>query len=146
MPANADFQKAIDNNLQDVDALFTLFDSLPVASEEMMWGEWRGDVFYCGHPGEQQLQTLKWTGKNFHSRNNVNPIVVSGENGEREVSDLMGQASLREVRYRQKVSATMIYDNSPTMDYFRKVDDNTVMGVMDHKGDDLPLFFYLQRI
>lgn len=128
------------------ETLFALFDALPEASADFMLGEWTGGVFFSGHPGEQQLSALQWVGKNFNSANDVNPIVVSGSDGERVVSEVMGQASLREVRYRDRMSATMIYDTSPTMDYFRTVDHDTVMGVMDHKGDRQPLFFYLQRL
>ncbi|MBE9139962.1 DUF4334 domain-containing protein [Nodosilinea sp. LEGE 07088] len=55
------------------------------------------------------------------------------------------QARLRMMEYRGKVSATMIYDNLPINDSFKKVDDNTVMGVMDFKLVPQPFFFMLQR-
>ncbi len=41
------------------------------------------------------------------------------------------QARLRMMEYRGKVSATMIYDYLPINDSFRKVDNNTVLGIMD---------------
>jgi hypothetical protein len=46
---------------------------------------------------------------------------------------------------RGKVSATMIYDQLPINDVFRKLDDNTVIGVMDNKHEKEPLFFKLSR-
>jgi Domain of unknown function (DUF4334)/GXWXG protein len=55
------------------------------------------------------------------------------------------QARLRMMEYRQKISATMIYDNLPINDIFRKVDDNTVLGLMDFKGKPQPFFFVLKR-
>ena len=39
----------------------------------------------------------------------------------------------------------MIYDQLPINDVFRKIDRDTVFGVMDLKGMKLPFFFILQR-
>ena len=47
--------------------------------------------------------------------------------------------------YRGKISATMIYDQLPIHDFFRKLDDNTVMGIMDLKDMKGPFFFKLKR-
>jgi hypothetical protein len=55
------------------------------------------------------------------------------------------QARLRMMEYREKVSATMVYDYLPINDSFRKVDDNTVLGVMDFKNLPQPFFFVLKR-
>ncbi len=55
------------------------------------------------------------------------------------------QARIRMMEFRQKVSATMIYDNLPINDIFRKIDDNTVLGLMDFKGVPQPFFFVLKR-
>lgn len=54
-------------------------------------------------------------------------------------------ARLRMMEYRQKVSATMIYDDLPIQDHFRRVDDNTVLGVMDFKAVPQPFFFVLKK-
>lgn len=54
-------------------------------------------------------------------------------------------ARLRMTNYRGKESATMIYDNLPINDIFHKVDENTVLGVMDLKGVKQPFFFVLRR-
>ena len=61
---------------------------------------------------------------------------------------LTGQKSaarLRMTTYRGKPSATMVYDNLPINDVFRKVDDDTVLGVMDLKGMKTQFFFVLRR-
>lgn len=55
------------------------------------------------------------------------------------------RARLRMLEHRGKVSATMIYDDLPIHDVFRKLDDNTVLGVMDLKGMPQPFFFRLRR-
>lgn len=56
------------------------------------------------------------------------------------------KARLRMMEYRQQVSATMIYDELPIQDTFRKVDQNTVLGVMDFKAVPQPFFFMLKRV
>ncbi|MEM9150401.1 MAG: DUF4334 domain-containing protein [Cyanobacteria bacterium P01_F01_bin.3] len=55
-------------------------------------------------------------------------------------------ARLRMMEYRGTVSATMIYDDLPINDVFRKVDDSTVFGVMDYKEISQPFFFTLRRV
>lgn len=55
------------------------------------------------------------------------------------------QARLRMMDYRGKVSATMLYDYLPINDSFRKVDDHTVLGIMDFKDLPQPYFFVLKR-
>lgn len=57
------------------------------------------------------------------------------------------KARLRMLEYRGVVSATMIYDQRGMYDTFRKVDDNTVLGVMDLKGGKAGTgyFFVLER-
>lgn len=55
------------------------------------------------------------------------------------------QARLRMMEYRGIVSATMIYDYLPINDTFRKIDGNTVFGIMDFKNSSQPFFFVLKR-
>jgi hypothetical protein len=55
------------------------------------------------------------------------------------------KARLRMMEYRGKVSATMIYDDLPIHDVFRKVDENRLLGLMDLKGDTRLFFFMLER-
>jgi hypothetical protein len=61
------------------------------------------------------------------------------------VSTKRSCARLRLTHYRGKVSATMIYDTLPINDIFRKINDNTVLGLMDLKGVNQPFFFVLHR-
>ncbi len=52
---------------------------------------------------------------------------------------------MRMTEYRGKLSATMIYDQIPVHDVFRKLDDNTVLSVMDNRDVKDPFFFKLTR-
>ncbi|MCB9657516.1 MAG: DUF4334 domain-containing protein [Polyangiales bacterium] len=61
------------------------------------------------------------------------------------VSTKQSAARLRATTYRGVTSATMQYDNLPINDVFRKVDERTVLGVMDLKGVRAPFFFVLRR-
>jgi hypothetical protein len=55
------------------------------------------------------------------------------------------RARLRMTTYRDKSSATMVYDQLPINDVFRKIDENAVLGIMDLKGMMQPFFFILRR-
>lgn len=56
------------------------------------------------------------------------------------------KARLRMLEYRGKTSATMIYDQHPINDVFRKVDERTLLGLMDMRQMDTPYFFILRRV
>jgi hypothetical protein len=129
-----------------VSELDAFYDSLPAVETEAMLGEWSGGVFRTGHPGEKQLTRLGWEGKTFRGEDDVDPIVGKDAEGRRVASDVLGAASLRAVRHRGVVTATMVYDQHPIFDHFRAVDADTVLGVMDRKGDAFPLYFYLRRL
>jgi len=126
--------------------LFAFFDSLPAMPAQRMLGDWTGGVLSRGHPVEGQLTAMRWGGKRFNSADEVYPIISQDDQGNRVINDVLGTASLREVVFRGVATATMIYDKSPVFDHFRKVHDHLVVGVMDQKGNDQPLFFYLERL
>jgi len=54
------------------------------------------------------------------------------------------RARLRAVEFRGKVSAAMVYDHLPIIDVFRRVDEHTLLGVMDQRGAPKPYFFTLR--
>lgn len=54
-------------------------------------------------------------------------------------------ARLRDIEYRGAVSAAMVYDHLPIIDHFRRVDIDTLLGVMDMRGMTEPYFFVLRR-
>ena len=55
------------------------------------------------------------------------------------------KARLRMTEYRGATSATMVYDDLPINDVFRKVDADTMLGAMDIRGHAEPFFFVLHR-
>lgn len=55
------------------------------------------------------------------------------------------RARLRPVEYRGVVTAAMVYDHLPIVDVFRRVDADTVLGVMDFRDLPEPYFFVLAR-
>lgn len=54
-------------------------------------------------------------------------------------------ARLRIMEYRGQSTATMVYDRLPINDHFVRVDDDTVLGVMDLRGLRKPFWFSLKR-
>ncbi|MGL4298568.1 MAG: DUF4334 domain-containing protein [Candidatus Neomicrothrix subdominans] len=55
------------------------------------------------------------------------------------------RARLRMTTYRGRTSATMCYDALPVHDIFRRVDADTLLGVMDQRGAPRPFVFALHR-
>jgi hypothetical protein len=145
--SKARFQELVESATKvPLEALYELFDSLEAIEPSFMLGDWEGGVFRTGHVGEQQLEVIKWVGKRFHDENDVDPIISRAADGGREANAVLGKATLRLVRYRGVSTATMVYDQHPVFDHFRKIDDGLVLGVMDRKGDAFPLFFHLRRL
>ncbi len=65
--------------------------------------------------------------------------------GTRLLQTNRSQARLRMMVHRGQLTATMIYDYLPINDSFRKVDNHTVLGIMDFKALPQPFFFLLRR-
>jgi Domain of unknown function (DUF4334)/GXWXG protein len=128
------------------EALQRLFDRLDGVDIEFMLGTWRGGVFHYDHPFGQQLQAISWYGKRFRGVDDVEPLLVNAEGGVVESFERFGLARLRELRFRGTVSAAMLYDKRPLIDHFRRVDDDTVIGLADEKGKPATYFFHLTRV
>lgn len=128
------------------------WDRLAPANTDFMLGEWAGGEFVTGHKMNGLLEKARWFGKTFKSAMDVQPLVCLDENGEKfsNVKLGNGEASLWMEEFRGEVTATMVYDGQPTHDHFKVVDENTVMGIMDGKGQVLDngryFYFYLQRV
>jgi uncharacterized protein DUF4334/GXWXG protein len=52
------------------------------------------------------------------------------------------KARLRMTEFRGVTTATMVYDSLPINDVFRRVDEDTALGLMDRRGDEAPNYFY----
>lgn len=55
-------------------------------------------------------------------------------------------ARLRDLDYHGVRSAAMVYDQQPIIDYFRQVDADTVVGLMEMRPFDRRYFFLLRRV
>lgn len=115
-----------------------IWAALETVRPEDILGEWKGSEFDNGHPLCGQLEAAGWYGKTFASVKDAKPLVMRGENGELYSHTELGkgEASLWMVEFRGEVTATMVYDGRPVFDHFKRVDENTLMGVMN--GKDLP--------
>ncbi|MET0475317.1 MAG: DUF4334 domain-containing protein [Mycobacterium sp.] len=122
---------------------------------EFMIGEWKGGEFATGHRSNGFMKRLNWFGKTFSSASDAKPLVCLDADGNKfsDVEDMKGEASLWLEEFRGEVTASMVYDGRPVHDHFKKVDENTVVGIMNGKGalDDSSgsprhLYFYLERL
>ncbi|TDD84479.1 DUF4334 domain-containing protein [Actinomadura rubrisoli] len=132
---------------RDLDELWA---ALPPVRIEDILGRWKGSVFATGHPGTRQLQESRWYGKTFRSVLDAKPLIRYDGNGAlySDTTTANGEASLWMVEFRGEVTATMVYDGIPVFDHFKRVDDDTLFGIMNGKGDLLdadghPLYFIL---
>lgn len=123
------------------ETLMPLFKQLEPVSLEFMLGTWRGGKF----DGGAEPDPLNWYGKRFTSINDVEPILYPGPDGTLQNYDKLGRAQIREMVFDGTVSAALIYDQQPIIDYFRKVNDDMVIGLGDIKGKPLEFFFHLTR-
>ena len=117
----------------DLDALWA--DLATVTVDEVL-GAWRGGDFATGHLASEVLEKVRWHGKRFVSALDAKPLLCRGDDGElysNQAAGGGGEASLWPVGFRGEVTATMVYDRMPVLDHFKKVDDDTLMGIMNGK-------------
>ncbi|GAA4806538.1 DUF4334 domain-containing protein [Nocardioides caeni] len=130
-----------------------LWTDLAVVEVDEMLGAWSGGDFATGHVASTILDKVNWVGKRFDGALDVQPIVCRGEDGQLYANEAAaggGGASLWPVGFRGEVTATMVYDKMPVFDHFKKVDDDTVMGIMNGKlasafGIAELYYFWLER-
>ncbi|HET7740822.1 MULTISPECIES: DUF4334 domain-containing protein [unclassified Mycolicibacterium] len=136
----------------DLDAFWA---TLEPASIEDMLGEWKGGEFNTGHRANGFMNRLNWFGKTFHSADDAKPLVCLDADGNKfsNTEAMNGEASLWMEEFRGEVTASMVYDGQPVHDHFKKVDENTVIGIMNGKkavdttsGSPRYLYFYLERV
>jgi hypothetical protein len=145
---------ARDGQLPDAD-LDAFWATLEPVDIDFMIGEWKGGEFHTGHRANGFMKRLNWFGKTFHSAADAKPLVCLDADGNKfsNTEAMKGEASLWLEEFRGEVTASMVYDGQPVHDHFKKVDDDTVMGIMNGKGAvDLGsgspryLYFYLERV
>lgn len=130
-----------------------LWDALPPATIEALTGSrWRGGALATGHRTSRLLEKSRWYGKRFGDRFDVQPMLCRNDDGSifSDTKSGRGEASLWMIEFRGVVTATMVYDGMAVFDHFKKVDDDTLLGVMNGKPalveDAGELFwFWLER-
>ena len=147
-----------------------IFDSLEPVPVEFMFGLWEGGEFPTDHPMDGLLTATGWYGKRFGDAEAGDPLLfrTTDDKGffvanarevmsrvdqrvrmcqyREEVETDQPQSRLRMLEFRGKSSATMIYDELPILDHFRKVDNDRVLGAMDLRGVAQTYFFILSRV
>ena len=164
------FDQAIKDGKVTTDEAYAIFDALPPASIETLIGIWKGSEFPSGHPNDGLLAASGWFGKRFTDANTVDPLLFykrdhktffaadpirkfrASAEGVKDIASVQEEietseptARLRMAVYRGKVTTAMIYDQAPIIDYFRQVDNNTLLGAMDRRGDNGTYYFILRR-
>ncbi|NYV76849.1 DUF4334 domain-containing protein [Streptomyces sp. UH6] len=150
--ARARFQelRAVDGPV-DAAGLDAVWAALDTVRPEEILGEWKGGEFETGHPLNGMLAKAGWYGKSFASVHDVKPLLCRDEKGElySNVELGKGEASLWTVEFRGESTATMVYDGQPVFDHFKRVDDATLMGIMNAKGvtaEGPYYYFFLERV
>jgi len=136
------------NSKQKVDfkILEAFFDTLPEITNIEILGEWKGGYITSGSVIDLSLKNYGfygWIGKHYAGENKVKALMHQFF-GLKFNFPVIGNARIREIRFRGKVSTGMIYNHLPIIDHFRRVDENTLMGAMDLKGK-IVLYFYLYK-
>lgn len=152
------------------DHAFAIFDAAEPVDASFLWGTWRGSDFPSGHPMDGSLAQSGWFGKRFTNADHVDPLLFHDSDrtghfaadpigaaramasGKGDLSLIRDEiethqpgARLRAVEYRGVLSTAMVYDTLPVIDHFRRIDQNTMLGAMDRRGDEATYFFVLRR-
>lgn len=130
-----------------------LWARLEVVRAEDILGEWAGAAFRTGHRLCRALDRSRWYGKTFVSVEQAKPLICRAEDGSlfSNVELGRGEASLWNIEFRGEVTATMVYDGQPVFDHFKRLDDRTLMGIMNGRPElvlDNGSYFYfrLERV
>jgi hypothetical protein len=117
----------------ELDAVWAALDT--VRAEDIL-GAWKGDDFATGHRLHDKLVASRWHGKTFISLDDAKPLICRDADGTlfSDVESGNGEASLWNIEFRGEVTATMVYDGAPIFDHFKRVDDSTLMGIMNGKS------------
>lgn len=137
----------------------TAFDGLAPVSIEAVLGTWKADASYAETPGGRLLVDSGWWGARFTDAQHADPLLfrtadgtglfaadlgkvfalistgpqdLSARRAEVETREPMGR--LRMVECRGVVSATLIYDHAPILDYIRAVDGDTLIAAVEGRG------------
>ena len=122
--------------VQDAE-LESLWDACAPVRRDELAGLWRGWGLDNGHRLGGLLDHVRWYGKRFDAIDDVKPLMCRNDDGElfSNVELGRGEASLWDIEFRGRIHATMVYDGQAVFDHFARVDDDTLLGVMNGKTD-----------
>ncbi|MFJ2738285.1 DUF4334 domain-containing protein [Streptomyces sp. NPDC087440] len=149
-PPVREWWDALRNAAGTVDAaeLDALWADLATVDATSVLGSWRGHAFRTGHPVERVLARSRWHGKRFAALDDAEPLICRADDGSlySDTTSGRGGASLWNVEFRGEVTATMVYDGMAVLDHFKRVDDTTLLGVMNGRAaavsDSGHLFYF----
>lgn len=119
--------------------LMEVYKQLEPVSIEFMLSTWHGSLFN-GQTGDG------WFGKNMISADHVQPLLFQREDGSVYSNEVWGLAKLTEGEiYGLSKTAKLVYDDKPLHDYFRRVTDDTVIGLTPAELAGTDFFFQLTR-
>ena len=121
----------------DSAVLNALYAQLEPVSVAFMIGTWHGSLFN-GQTGDG------WWGKNMISADHVQPLLFQRPDGSVYSNEVWGLAKLKLVEHAGVQTCMLVYDDKPLHDYFRRVTDDTVVGLTPGSllGPDAPDFFF----
>lgn len=149
------------------------FDRLEPVDVRCLNGKWHGRELASGHPMDGMLKASGWFGKYFVDQENVYPLLFEKSDGKLFAADparlpiqaaermprslirimflilpilictKKSGARMRMMKFRNKVTAVMLYDRQPIMDIFAKVDDTTLLGITDAKWRHKKGYFFI---
>jgi len=119
--------------------LMQLYRQLDPVSVDFMIGTWHGSLFN-GQSGDG------WWGKQMISAELVLPLLFQREDGSVYSNEVWGLAHLASDRFDDLTeTAMLVYNDKPLYDYFRRVTDETVIGLTPAAALGADFFFQLTR-
>jgi hypothetical protein len=113
--------------------LYRQLESIPI---EFLISTWHGSLFN-GQPTEG------WFGKNMISADHVQPLLFQRPDGSVYSNEVWGLAKLIEEEvYGLPTTVTLVYYDKPLKDYFRRVTNETVIGLTPGEMVGGPDFFF----
>lgn len=110
----------------------------PEAAHPLVFADGRGR--FGVDPAGIPLALLIRTSALLHAE----PVALVGRRLRRLRRTTRPTARLRTVTHRGVATGTVVYDALPVLDHVRRIDDDTLLGVMDARGL-APFFFRLSR-
>lgn len=119
--------------------LMKLYRQLEPVSIDFMLSTWHGSLFN-GQSGDG------WWGKNMISAELVQPLLFQRPDGSVYSNEVWGLAHLELGTYDDlSETAMLVYNDKPLYDYFRRVTDETVIGLTPAAVAKVDFFFQLTR-